>query len=56
MDRETEIARNLLQESKKKQALLALKKKKYQENLLEKSQTQLDNLQHMVNNHNDDKL
>jgi len=46
--RETEIARQLLKEGKKKQALLALKKKKYQEVLLTKSDNQLSTLQEMI--------
>jgi len=46
--KETEIARALLKEGKKKQALLALKKKKYQEQLLEKTEVQLSNVHEMV--------
>lgn len=46
--KETEIAKKLLKEGKKKQAMLALKKKKYQEQLLAKSQAQLENLQEMA--------
>jgi charged multivesicular body protein 6 len=48
IERETEIARQLLQQAKKKQALLALKKKKYQEGLIEKTEGQLNNLEEMV--------
>jgi len=48
IDRETEIARELLKQGKKKQAVLALKKKKYQEGLLQKSEGQLENIQTMV--------
>jgi len=46
--KETEVARKLLKEGKKKQAVLALKKKKYQEQLLDKADTQLSNLQEMI--------
>lgn len=46
--RETEIAKELLKQSKKKQALLALKKKKYQEQLLSKAEAQLSNVSEMV--------
>jgi len=49
VERETQIAKQLLQQSKKKQALLALKKKKYQEGLLEKTDKMLMNLDEMVN-------
>jgi len=46
--KETEIAKKLLKEGKKKQAVLALKKKKYQEQLLEKADTQLSNISEMI--------
>ncbi|KAL9643411.1 hypothetical protein ABK040_010026 [Willaertia magna] len=46
--KETDIARQLVKDGKKDKALLALKKKKYQETLLDKTQKQLDNLQKMV--------
>jgi len=49
VERETQIAKQLLQQSKKKQALLALKKKKYQEGLLDKTNNMLMNLEEMVN-------
>eukprot|EP00026_Physarum_polycephalum_P016667 Phypoly_transcript_17630.p1 GENE.Phypoly_transcript_17630~~Phypoly_transcript_17630.p1 ORF type:complete len:212 (+),score=61.27 Phypoly_transcript_17630:108-743(+) len=48
IERETEIIKQCMKENKKKQAMIALKKKKYQEGLLEKSQQQLDNIQTMV--------
>ncbi len=46
--REVEAAKKLLGDGKKPQALLALKKKKYQEGLIEKSEGQLTNLEQMV--------
>jgi len=46
--KETSLARSLLKEGKKKLALLALKKKKYQEQLLQKTETQLTNIQQMI--------
>jgi len=49
VERETQIAKQLLQQSKKKQALLALKKKKYQEGLFDKTNNMLMNLEEMVN-------
>jgi len=48
IERENEVARELLKQGKKKQAMLALKKRKYQEQLLEKSEQQLANIQDMV--------
>jgi len=48
INKETELARTLLKEGKKKQAILALKKKKYQEQLLTKSENQLSSLQEMI--------
>jgi len=48
LTRETEIAKSLLLQGKKKQAMVALKKKKYQEQLLDKSEQQLLNIQEMV--------
>lgn len=48
IQRETEVARQLFKAGKRKQALLALKKKKYQEQLLEKSEALLANVQEMV--------
>jgi len=46
--RETEIAKQLLVQGKRDKALLTLKKKRYQENLLAKSEGQLQNIQEMV--------
>jgi len=48
IQKERDVAKSLLQDGKKDKAMLALKKKKYQESLLEKTQKQLDNLQKMV--------
>jgi len=42
--REVEVARQLLRENKKQQALLALKRKRYQETLLERTEGQWANL------------
>ncbi|ORY04734.1 Snf7-domain-containing protein [Basidiobolus meristosporus CBS 931.73] len=49
LDREVEIAKQQLQAGNKRRALLALKKKKYQEQLLEKTDGQLLNLEELVN-------
>eukprot|EP01116_Phalansterium_solitarium_P015546 TRINITY_DN3440_c0_g1_i1.p1 TRINITY_DN3440_c0_g1~~TRINITY_DN3440_c0_g1_i1.p1 ORF type:complete len:267 (+),score=120.06 TRINITY_DN3440_c0_g1_i1:210-1010(+) len=46
--REVELARQLLADGKRKQALLCLRKKRYQEQLIDKTATQLNNLQEMV--------
>ena len=48
IERETEMARQLMKEGKKQQALLALKKRKYQEGLLAQSQAQLANVKELV--------
>ncbi|EFC46203.1 predicted protein, partial [Naegleria gruberi] len=48
IQKERDVAKQLVQEGKKDLAMLALKKKKYQESLLEKTHKQLDNLQQMV--------
>jgi charged multivesicular body protein 6 len=48
MDKETELARKLLKENKKEKAKLALRKKKYQEQLMQKTDTQLSNLQELL--------
>lgn len=48
IERENQVAKELLKAGKKKQAMLALKKKKFQEQLLEKSEQQLANIQEMV--------
>ncbi|KAK9767645.1 Vacuolar protein sorting-associated protein 20 [Basidiobolus ranarum] len=48
LEREVEIAKQQLQLGNKRRALLALKKKKYQEQLLEKTDGQLLNLEELV--------
>ncbi|RUP46269.1 Snf7-domain-containing protein [Jimgerdemannia flammicorona] len=48
-DKEVEIAKKHLAAGDKKKALLALKKKKYQETLLERTNAQLINLEEMTN-------
>lgn len=48
LTKEVEAIRLLTKQGKQKQALLALKKKKYQENLIEKTEPMLLNLQEMV--------
>jgi hypothetical protein len=48
MAKETEVAKTLLSQGKKQQALLCLKKKKLQQSMLEKSQAQLENVSTMV--------
>jgi len=48
LDREYEIAKINLKKGDKKKALLALKKKKYQEQLIEKIDTQLLNLEELT--------
>ena len=48
MNKETEVAKKLLAQGKKQQALICLKKKKLQQSMLEKSQAQLQNLITMV--------
>lgn len=45
LDREVEIAKICIKEGNKTKAMLALKKKKYQQSLLEKTDTQLLNLE-----------
>lgn len=47
MQRETEIAKQLLREGKRDRAKLALAKRKYQEQLLQKTDQQLSNLQQL---------
>lgn len=49
IEKETDVAKQLLAAGKKDKALLALRKKKYQAGLLEKSDAQLTNLEEMVN-------
>ncbi|EFA83358.1 SNF7 family protein [Heterostelium album PN500] len=48
IQRETEIARECAKNNKKQQAILALKKRKYQEKLLEDTDQNLMNIQEMV--------
>lgn len=48
-DRETEIARECLKRGDKKKALLALRRKKYQESLLQKTDQQLAQLEILTN-------
>jgi charged multivesicular body protein 6 len=47
-DKEVEIAKQSLAQGNKKKALVSLKKKKYQEQLLEKTDAQLMNLEELV--------
>ncbi|KAM8947637.1 charged multivesicular body protein 6 [Pelodytes ibericus] len=48
LQREREVARQLLHDGKKEKAKLLLKKKRYQEQLLEKTDNQISNLEKMV--------
>ncbi|KAL6728938.1 hypothetical protein Aduo_000040 [Ancylostoma duodenale] len=48
MERERELARQLIKEGRKDRALLLLKKKRYQENVIEQTLRQLDNIDRMV--------
>ncbi|KAJ1352830.1 hypothetical protein KIN20_009253 [Parelaphostrongylus tenuis] len=48
METEREMARKLLKEGRKDRALLLLKKKRYQENVIEQTLRQLDNIDRMV--------
>ncbi|GAB1198797.1 hypothetical protein APSETT444_008127 [Aspergillus pseudonomiae] len=48
-DRETEIAKECLARDDRKRALLALRRKKYQESLLIKSEKELDQLEQLIN-------
>ena len=47
-DRETEVARECMKRGDKRRAVLALKKRKYQIQLLEKTDTQLLNIEELV--------
>ncbi|KAI9149209.1 Charged multivesicular body protein 6 [Paramyrothecium foliicola] len=49
-DKETEIARQMLAKGDKKRALLALRRKKYQESLLAKADAQLEQLEKLTSN------
>ncbi|XP_062507830.1 charged multivesicular body protein 6-A-like [Corticium candelabrum] len=48
MAKEKELARKLLNEGKKERAKLLLKKKRFAESMIEKTEAQLDNLEQMV--------
>jgi charged multivesicular body protein 6 len=48
LDKEKIMAKTLLQEGKKDRAKLLLKKKRFQETLLQKSEAQLDNVERLV--------
>jgi len=48
--RETEIAKEMLAQGDKKRALLALRRKKYQESLLSKTDAQLEQLEKLTSN------
>lgn len=48
LQREREVAKQLLHDGKKEKAKLLLKKKRYQEQLLEKTDNQISNLEKMV--------
>ncbi|CAI9579805.1 unnamed protein product [Staurois parvus] len=48
LQRERELAKQLLHDGKKEKAKLLLKKKRYQEQLLEKTENQMSNLEKMV--------
>ncbi|CAG2163022.1 unnamed protein product [Oppiella nova] len=48
LDKERQIARQLLKDNKKEKALLLLKKKKYMESILDKTDNQLMNLEKLV--------
>lgn len=50
LDREREIAKECLLKGDKKRALLALKKKKYQERLLTQTDKHLETLEDLVSN------
>ncbi|KAK6187586.1 hypothetical protein SNE40_005579 [Patella caerulea] len=50
LEKERELARTLLKEGKKDKAKLLLRKKKFQEGMLVKTDGQLDNIEQMVSN------
>merc|ERR1719433_153017 len=50
IDRETEICKQLLKAGKRDKARLALRKKKYQNNLLDKTRGQLLNIEQLIDN------
>ncbi|XP_037544334.1 charged multivesicular body protein 6 [Nematolebias whitei] len=47
-EKERLLAKQLLKDGKKEKALLLLKKKRYQDQLLDKTESQISNLEHMV--------
>lgn len=49
-DKETEIAKQMLAKGDRKRALLALRRKKYQQSLLAKTDAQLDQLEQLTSN------
>ncbi|CAL9693243.1 unnamed protein product [Knipowitschia caucasica] len=48
LEKERDLAKQLLRDGKKEKALLLLKKKRYQDQLLEKMENQISNLEQMV--------
>ncbi|XP_069511281.1 charged multivesicular body protein 6 [Ambystoma mexicanum] len=48
LEKEREVARQLLRDGKKEKAKLLIKKKRYQEQLLDKTENQISNLEQMV--------
>ncbi|XP_006635228.1 charged multivesicular body protein 6 [Lepisosteus oculatus] len=48
LEKERLLAKQLLRDGKKEKALLLLKKKRYQDQLLDKTENQISNLEHMV--------
>ncbi|KAM4531541.1 charged multivesicular body protein 6-A-like [Odontesthes bonariensis] len=48
LEKERLLAKQLLKDGKKEKALLLLKKKRYQDQLLDKTDSQISNLEHMV--------
>uniref|UniRef100_A0A914WTU1 Charged multivesicular body protein 6 n=1 Tax=Plectus sambesii TaxID=2011161 RepID=A0A914WTU1_9BILA len=48
MEREREMAKKLIQSGKKDRALFLLKKKRFQDQMIEKALKQLDNIERMV--------
>ncbi|XP_063077270.1 charged multivesicular body protein 6 [Engraulis encrasicolus] len=48
LDKERQLAKQLLKDGKKEKALLLLKKKRYQDQLLDKTENQISNLERMV--------
>ncbi|CAB1312987.1 unnamed protein product [Coregonus sp. 'balchen'] len=48
LEKERNLAKQLLKDGKKEKALLLLKKKRYQDQLLDKTENQISNLEHMA--------